>query len=96
MRLTIILLFFVHFAFAQNDTIQNKYYIIELPEPALPVIMSYCIESIETVRSNNDKTKHVVKLPINTETPNNMQHFIEYDHTGIKIKLLELEWRSPE
>lgn len=96
MRLTILLLFIVHFAFTQVDNIKNKYFIIELPEPALPAIMIHCVESIETVRSNNDGTKHVVKLPINTETPDNMQHFIEYDHTGILIKLSELEWRPTE
>ncbi len=60
--------------------IQNKYFIINLPEPGLNAILEHTIENINTLRSNNDKTKHIVKLPVGSTIPNSLQNKTSYNH----------------
>lgn len=74
--------------------ITNKYYILNLPEPALNAILSHCVESAETARSNKDNTKHVVKLPIGSGVPAVLKSKTEYNHTEILQELNTSEWQS--
>ena len=76
--------------------IQNKYFIISLPEPALNAILEHCIESSNTVRKNNDGTKAVVKLPVGADVPGILQSKTSYSHTEIISELSNSEWVSDD
>lgn len=76
--------------------INNKYFIIELPSPALSAILSHCVESSNTVRKNNTGTKAVVKLPVGANVPNILKSKTEYNHAEILTELNEPEWISNE
>ena len=76
--------------------ILNKFFLINLPEPGLNVILKHTVENINTVRSNNDKTKHIVKLPVNSEIPVLLQNKTPYNHDEISIELSKPEWVSKD
>ena len=73
--------------------IQNKYFLILLPESALDAIFQHCIEkNLEMCRRNNDKTKTVVKLLVGANIPAVLQGKTVYNHTEILQELSKPEW----
>jgi len=72
--------------------VSNKYFILNLPDTALPAILANCVEDIDTLRKNNTRKKTVVKLPKGAKVPKNMKHFIEYSHLKILSEMAKPEW----
>ena len=54
----------------------------------------HTVENINTLRSNNNKTKHIVKLPVNSKIPVILQNKVYYNHDEILIELKNPEWIS--
>jgi len=73
---------------------KNTYFIISLPEPALDAILTFCIESTDTVRKSNNGNKAVIKLPIDADTPAVLLSHQEYNHTQITTELSNTEWTT--
>lgn len=75
--------------------IQNKYYILSLPEPAINNIFKDCVGSIETQRKSVNGNKYVVKTPENTSIkPQSLNNFQAYTHEEILIELAKPEWQN--
>lgn len=72
----------------------NKYFVIELPDNAFDVILSYCVEqSADKCRTSNDGKKRIVKLPVGAEIPNILRHYQIYTHEEIIQELKKQEWK---
>ena len=75
--------------------IQNKYYILSLPEPALNNILKDCVGSIETQRKSLDGKKCVMKTSENVSMkPKSLNNFQAYTHEEILIELAKPEWQN--
>lgn len=66
------------------------------PEHGLNAILKHTVENINIVRSNNNKTKSIVKLPVNSEIPVILQNKTPYNHDEISIELSKPEWVSKD
>lgn len=76
--------------------IQNKYYILSLPEPALNNIFKDCVGAIETQRKSLDGKKYVVKTPENVSIkPQSLNNYQSYTHEEILVILNTPEWKNP-
>ena len=71
--------------------IENKYFLLNLPEPALDAILSHCVEkAIDKVRILYDGS-YVVKLPVDAIIPDILKNKQVYIHSEI---LKEIEKRE--
>jgi len=76
--------------------IQNKYFIISLPEPALNAILTHIVGTAESQRKSLDGKRTVVKLPVGASIPAVLQNKTAYNHDQILLEMAKPEWSSPD
>ena len=76
--------------------ILNKYFILNLPEPALNAILTHVVGTVESQRKSLDGKKTVVKLPVGASIPAVLQNKTAYTHSEILQQLSSPEWSSPD
>ena len=76
--------------------IKNLYFIIQLPDPALDVILKHCVGTAESQRKSFDGAKTVVKLPVGADIPNVLKNKKVYNHEQILLEMAKPEWSSPD
>ena len=71
----------------------NRYFIIDSDDVNLDKILSFSVESKDSARENNDKTKCVIKLKDGDhEDHPELSGYTEYDHDGILAEMQKPEW----
>jgi len=85
--------------------IENLYFIVNLPEQAIDAIMEHVVGDSSTQRKSLDKSKSLVKLPIQlsidikagvSEAPAPLKKYTAYNHSEIKEILNSEEWTVKE
>ena len=74
--------------------IQNIYYIIDMTDPDLNDILTFCVGNINTLRKSVNENQCVVKLPIGDPEPTVLNGYTTYDHSAILTELAGTNWTA--
>lgn len=76
--------------------IENKYFILTLPEPAINAILSHCVEKTITNARKLYDGSYVIKLPVGTEIPDILKNKQAYNHSETLTEIEKREIGRPK